>query len=76
MSEISQECRTMAARMLDDELMAMLRKLKDGDGLTQLQSAVLVEIEKRQLIPPASNFEQPSVLQAQDAMNGTSEGAT
>ena len=76
MSEISQECRTMAAQMLDAELMAILRKLKEGDELTQLQNAVLVEIEKRRLISRLPDFEQSSVLRAPDTMNGTSEGRT
>jgi hypothetical protein len=49
MSYVRDECAAMAARMLDAELVWIVRKLPDPDRATVLQKAVLTEIRKRAL---------------------------
>ncbi len=49
MNEVTHECAAMAATMLDDELIAIIRKLPDKRRKTPLQQAVEKEARRRDI---------------------------
>jgi len=48
MSITEEQCAMMAARMLDEELLAITRKIEDEDNLTPFERAVVREWHERQ----------------------------
>jgi hypothetical protein len=55
--ETNRECAAMAARMLDEELLAIMRKVEKEDDMTPLQEAVASELRNRlpAMPPPWKN---------------------
>jgi hypothetical protein len=57
MEAIENECVAMAAKMLDEELLAIMRTVADEDEMTPLQQAVASELRNRRpaMPPPWKN---------------------